>query len=89
MVLNIVFLAGGICIGYLIRGEIQRRKSDKAMKEMIEAGGELVKTVLMALNDTNEEEETSNEGEIVFDGLENLFHTVSDGSNSSDETIKL
>ena len=85
MVLNIVFLLGGIGIGYLIRGEIQRRKSDKAMAKMIDAGGELVKTILSMSNDEEKKEE---EDEISFDDLEDLFH-IENNSNSTDETIKL
>lgn len=85
MVLNIVFLLGGIGIGYLIRGEIQRRKSDKAMVNMINAGGELVKTILSMSNDEEKKEE---EDEISFNDLEDLFH-IENNSNSTDETIKL
>ena len=33
MILNVIFLAGGICIGYLLRGELDRRKSRKFVNE--------------------------------------------------------
>ena len=90
MVLNIIFLAGGICIGYLIRGEVQRKKADKAMGEAIDAGIELAKVVLgLVTNDDKKEDEIEEaDDEISFDALENLFH-VENSSNSSDETIKL
>ena len=82
MVLNVLFLAGGICVGYLIRGEINRRKSNKAV---VYALGKTVEFLKEYLDDDKEETESNNDSEIdnIFSGFNMEY------DNSSDETIKL
>lgn len=84
MILNVIFLAGGIGIGYLIRGELDRRKSKKAINTVLEEG---LKIANKFMDEFGEEEKDKNE--ISFDGLENIFTSVKDNSNSTDETIRL
>ena len=81
MAMNIIFLAGGICVGYLIRGEVQRRKSNKAIAD----GLELCASFLKGLADSSSEksEETEN---IETESYKPDMKVV---SNSSDEIIDL
>lgn len=85
MILNVIFLAGGIGIGYLIRGELDRRKSMKAINTVLEEG---LKIANKLMDEFSEKKENGNE-EISFDDLENIFTEVKDSSNSTDETIRL
>lgn len=84
MILNVIFLAGGIGIGYLIRGELDRRKSNKAISAMLKEG---IKVAQKCIDEFSEKKE--NGEEISFDDLENIFTEVKDTSNSTDETIQL
>lgn len=90
MVLNIIFLAGGIGIGYLIRGEINSRKSKKAFSVALDEGLKLAKSFMENVEKKETEDEKDFEidepGEISFEGIADLFK---DSSNSTDETIKL
>ena len=85
MILNVIFLAGGIGIGYLIRGELDRRKSNKAINVALKEG---IKVAQKWIDEFSEKKENGNE-EISFDDLENIFTEVKDTSNSTDETIRL
>lgn len=85
MILNVIFLAGGIGIGYLIRGELDRRKSNKAINVALKEG---IKVAQKWIDEFSEKKENGNE-EISFDDLENIFTEVKDSSNSTDETIRL
>lgn len=87
MILNVIFLAGGICIGYLIRGEMDRRKAKKTWSIAIDEGIKLAQKLMDSIeNKEDEDYETDEPGEISFEGLADLFK---DSSNSTDETIKL
>ena len=88
MFLNVIFLAGGICIGYLLRGELDRRKSKKAWAAAIEEGIKAAQKIMETIENKTEDEEyeTDEPGEISFEGLADLFKN---SSNSTDETIKL
>ena len=87
MVLNIIFLAGGIFVGYLLRGEIDRRKSKKAIGVALDEGIKVAQKWLDKLETKEEDDyEIDEPGEISFDGIADLFK---DSSNSTDETIKL
>lgn len=88
MFLNVIFLAGGICVGYLLRGEIDRRKSKKAWAAAIEEGIKVAQKIMETIENKTEDEEyeTDEPGEISFEGLADLFKNT---SNSTDETIKL
>ena len=79
MLMNVIFLIGGIGIGYLIRGEIERKKSKKAMNDIIDASLTFAKEMLNNL-ETNKEETENAESQNVW--------TVEPG-NSNDETIQL
>lgn len=91
MVLNIIFLAGGIGIGYLLRGEINSRKSKKAFAAALDEGIKIAEKWLKEFSKKEDEDEEDFEidepGEISFEALEDLFKDSS--SNSTDETIKL
>ena len=88
MILNVIFLAGGICIGYLIRGEMDRRKSKKAWAAAIDEGIKVAQKLMESV-ENKEDYETDGPDEISFEGLEDLFKEVTNSSNSTDETIKL
>ena len=79
MIMNVVFLIGGIGIGYLIRGEMERKKSAKAMKDIFDAGFAVAKELLDSLGDEKKEA-----GEVVDDTPWTVETT-----NSTDETIQL
>lgn len=85
MILNVIFLAGGIGIGYLIRGELDRRKSKKAIGVALEEGLKIAQKWI----DEFSEKEEKDKNEISFDDLETIFTEVKDNSNSTDETIQL
>ena len=63
MILNVIFLAGGIGIGYLIRGELDRRKSNKAINVALKEG---IKVAQKWIDEFSEKKENGNE-EISFD----------------------
>ncbi len=85
MILNVIFLIGGIGIGYLIRGELNRRKSNKALAVALKEGITLIEKWANELGEKEEKDKT----EISFDDLETIFTEVKDDSNSTDETIQL
>ena len=85
MILNVIFLAGGIGIGYLIRGELDRRKSNKAISVALKEG---IKIAQKWVDEFGEKEE-KDKNEISFNDLETIFTEVKDDSNSTDETIQL
>lgn len=94
MILNVIFLAGGIGIGYLIRGEIDRRKSKKAISLALDKGIKLAESFVSSLNkkeETDDEEETDSKEieEISFENIVDMFKDVNEQSNSTDETIQL
>lgn len=87
MILNVIFLAGGIGIGYLLRGELDRKKSKKALSAALDEG---IKVAEKWLNEYSKKDEVNYEtdepGEISLESITELFK---DSSNSTDETIKL
>ena len=97
MILNAIFLVGGIGIGYLIRGEIDRYKSRKAKEIAFNEGKKLAESFINSLNKLNEKEEINNEEddtdnaieEISFENIVDMFKDVNEQSNSTDETIRL
>jgi hypothetical protein len=90
MILNVIFLAGGIGIGYLIRGELDRRKSKKAWSAAIDEGLNIAKTLMDSIEKKeNDEIEEVSPDEISFDTIADMFKDATSESNSTDETIKL
>lgn len=75
MVLNVVFLVGGMFVGYLIRGEVNRRKTKKVVSELLDVASNIIETL-----NNKEENEDETEMEKVSDNIINI---------SNDETIKL
>ena len=91
MVLNVVFLAGGICIGYLIRGEIDRRKSKKAWSVALDEGLKIAEKLVNDISAVKKEEDDEDDKEINIDSISDLFNIADskNESNSTDETIQL
>lgn len=91
MVLNIVFLAGGIGIGYLIRGEIDRRKSKKAWTVALDEGLKVAEKLVKDITSVKKEEDDGDDKTIDLDSISNLFDITDskNESNSTDETIQL
>ena len=91
MVLNIVFLAGGIGIGYLIRGEIDRRKSKKAWSVALEEGLKVAEKLVNDITAVKKDEEDEDEQVIDLESIGDLFNIeeTKTESNSTDETIQL
>ena len=90
MILNVIFLAGGIGIGYLIRGEIDRKKSKKAWSVALDEGLKIAKSFMESVEKKEEDDvEEVSPDEISFDTIADMFKDATDQSNSSDETIQL
>ncbi len=86
MVLNIVFLVGGAFVGYLLRGEIQRRKSTKQINGIVNAALEIATKIAES---SNKEEESKDDFEDIWDSAKSDIAKIVDIGNSNDETIKL
>lgn len=91
MVLNIAFLAGGICVGYLLRGEIDRRKSKKAWTVALDEGLKVAEKMVKDITSVKKEEDDGDDKEINIDSISDLFNIADskNESNSTDETIQL
>ena len=91
MVLNVVFLAGGIGIGYLIRGEIDRRKSKKALSVALDEGLKVAEKLVNDITSVKKNDSDEDDNDINLDSLTNLFDIADskNESNSTDETIQL
>lgn len=91
MILNVVFLAGGICVGYLIRGEIDRRKSKKAWSVALDEGLKIAEKLVNDISAVKKDTDEENDDEINIDSIGNLFdiEDIKKESNSTDETIQL
>ena len=91
MVLNVIFLAGGIGIGYLLRGEFDRRKNKQIMNTILDEGIKIAKQFVDTMDTSDKQDDyvVDDADEISFDGIADLFKSSEDNSNSTDETIKL
>ena len=91
MVLNIVFLAGGVCVGYLLRGEIDRRKSKKAWSVALDEGLKIAEKLVNDISAVKKDEEDEDEKVIDIESIGDLFNIeeTKTESNSTDETIQL
>lgn len=91
MFLNVVFLAGGIGVGYLIRGEIDRRKSKKAWSVALDEGLKIAEKLVNDISAVKKDEDTEGDTAIDLDSISNLFDIADpkNESNSTDETIQL
>lgn len=90
MILNIIFLAGGIGIGYLIRGELDRRKSKKTWSVAIDEGLKIAKQFMENIEKKEDDGiEEVGPDEISFEAIADMFKDATNESNSTDETIKL
>lgn len=92
---DIAFLFGGAFVGYLLRGEINRRKTNKSLVKILEASAEALKGLIDAINEKKSEEKKI-EDEIKIDDIVDEWNSKHENdvdlkivSNSSDETINI